>query len=117
MADQVHERIIRDGDTYRILHSGKSKIVVIKFQSGPISAENKENGIQVEDLLMVAGDRITELNKRLQCVENDIALGCIADALAALHERTNARKDQGVEGTESPHTPKSEKDSDSDDIV
>jgi len=97
----VTDRISFKGDFYQC--STMLRKLGIKFQSGPISEENPENGVQIEDVLEVAKHRILQLDERLSCDENAMAVVAIKKALEHLHDRTRARVGQGVEGTESTH--------------
>ena len=72
---------------------------VILFQDGPITADNRHNGITVEALLAVCADRLMGFqNGPLACEHNARALSAIESALWALHERTRDRKRRGVLG-------------------
>lgn len=74
----------------------------IKFQSGPIK-EHGENGVQIEDVLQVAIDRLRFVNGLMACRENSVALTHIETALLWLNKRTAERKKQGVEGRHLAH--------------
>lgn len=111
--EKVTDRINFAADLYRG-QGDHFKNIAIKFQTGPISDENPENGVQVEDVLEIARHRISQLNERLPCKENETAMNSITSALNALNARTEARKAEGVEGTEKPHNKEKESDGDSD---
>lgn len=74
----------------------------IKFQSGPIK-EHGENGVQIEDVLGVAIDRLRFVNGLMACRENAVALTHLETALLWLNKRTAERKKQGVEGRHLAH--------------
>lgn len=74
----------------------------IKFQSGPIK-EHGANGVQVEDVLAVALDRIRFLNGKQACRENACAITNIEQGLHWLEQRTKKRQQLGVEGTNKLH--------------
>lgn len=76
----------------------------VKFQSGPIK-EHGVNGVQVEDVLGVALDRIRFLNAKQACRENACAITKIEEGLHWLYARTKKRQQLGVEGTSKPHEP------------
>lgn len=99
-------------DEYRILYTPNQSSTAeniqppveqyIKFQSGPVQ-QNGFNGIQIEDLLWVAINRIESLNKApYQSEHNDMAVDAIRIALYALNNRTQDRINRGVEGTSTP---------------
>ena len=71
----------------------------VHFQNGPIK-ENGVNGIHNEDLLCVVLDRLEGFQAGdFACGENAIAYTYIETALKCLRLRTEDRKKQGVEGT------------------
>lgn len=74
----------------------------VKFQSGPIK-EHGVNGVQVEDLLNVALDRIRFLNGKQACRENACAITKIEEGLHWLEARTKKRQQLGIEGTHAKH--------------
>jgi hypothetical protein len=76
--------------------------LLVKFQSGPIK-EHGVNGVQVEDLIDVALERMHTLNKKQACRENSLAITKLEEARHWLDHRTAARRAQGVEGTSKPH--------------
>lgn len=57
-----------------------------------------ENGTTLEAMLDVCIQRLTDLNNRFQCKENEEALTGMRAALGALNRRTADRKARGVEG-------------------
>ncbi len=72
---------------------------IISFQRGPIK-ENGVNGIHNEDLLCIVLDRLGGFQAGdFACGENAIAYTYIRTALKCLRLRTEDRKKQGVEGT------------------
>ena len=74
----------------------------VKFQSGPVK-EHGVNGVQVEDVLAVALDRIRFLNGKQACRENACAITNIEQGLHWLEQRTKKRQQLGVEGTNELH--------------
>lgn len=75
----------------------------IKFQSGPI-LEHGANGVQIEDIIAVAIERIEKFQEGgFHCEENAAALRGLNAALGYLNERTRRRVDQGVEGRDIAH--------------
>lgn len=71
----------------------------IQFQNGPVK-EVGVNGCHQEDLLVIVMDRLQHFQKGdYTCKENDYALQKIREALVCLRDRTNARIERGVEGT------------------
>ncbi len=72
---------------------------IVHFQEGPIK-ENGINGIHNEDLLCIVLDRLQGFQAGdFACGENAIAYTYIETALKCLRLRTEDRKKQGVEGT------------------
>lgn len=71
----------------------------IKFQKGPIS-ESGVNGISIEALLAIVEDRLKGFQSgEHACLENQIALSRVQDAILMLHFRTRERLLREVEGT------------------
>lgn len=76
----------------------ESKLLsTIKFQHGPIP-ENGINGVTNENLLFIVLSRITALNSKYPCNENEKAIMYCAAALEMLELRTANRRNRGVEG-------------------
>lgn len=72
---------------------------VIKFQQGPIK-ESGLNGMTQEVLLAIVKDRLESFQKGDHACElNEVALGHVNEALAALQQRTRDRIERNVEGT------------------
>lgn len=71
----------------------------MQFQQGPIP-EKGLNGCQIEDIVVIAIDRLTELHTELPCRENEQALTRLNNALKALNNRTKDRISRNVEGTD-----------------
>ncbi len=69
----------------------------IKFQHGPIP-QNGVNGITNENLLFIVLSRITALNSKYPCNENEKAIMYCSAALEMLELRTANRRNRGVEG-------------------
>lgn len=73
--------------------------IELRFQNGPI-AEVGVNGITHEALLAVLIDRLEHFQAGpYACHENLMALESLRNAQGALHARTMARIERGVEGT------------------
>ena len=75
----------------------------VKFQSGPIK-EHGENGVQIEDVVQVAIDRLRFVNGLMACRENSVAITHFETGLLWLNKRTAERKKQGVEGRHLAHS-------------
>lgn len=56
------------------------------------------NGTTLEEMLRVSIERLNDLNRRMPCRENSIALTKMQEALLWLNERTRERRNRGVEG-------------------
>ena len=70
----------------------------ILFQNGTIP-EVGVNGVQFEDLIKICINRLEHFQKGdFNCRENAIALTHLESALLWLQNRTEKRKNQGVEG-------------------
>lgn len=74
----------------------------VKFQAGPVK-DYGVNGVQVEDLIEVALERIRFLNGLQACRENACAITKLEEGLHWLQARTAKRKKLGIEGTHKPH--------------
>mgnify|MGYP001608750896 CR=1 FL=1 len=57
-----------------------------------------ENGTTLEEMLLVCMDRLTDLNTKLPCNENEQAFARIQEALFCLDKRTEDRMKRGVKG-------------------
>ena len=57
-----------------------------------------ENGTTLEEMLRVSIERLSNINGRLACRENSIAITKMQEALMWLNARTADRKKRGVEG-------------------
>lgn len=78
----------------------KGSPTLIKFQDGPISKKDDENGITQESLLAVVIDRLRSFQSGpYSCRENALALTYCEQALMWLQKRTLDRIKRGVEGT------------------
>jgi len=58
----------------------------------------EENGTTIEEMLRVSLERLTDLNGRFSCKENETAIVGMKQAVEALNARTADRKARGVEG-------------------
>ena len=71
----------------------------INFQNGPVK-EFGVNGCHQEDLLAIVIDRLQSFQAgEYACIENDLALIAVQEAIHWLNYRTNGRVKRGVEGT------------------
>lgn len=76
-----------------------SQTQVIHFQNGPI-AEAGVNGLTQEVLLAIVADRLECFQRGpYACVDNELALASVRQAMRYLQHRTRARVARGVEGT------------------
>lgn len=77
--------------------------IYILWQNGPLGsgAERKQpNGAFVEGVISAALGRLEYYQQtQFKCVENDVAIAALKNALLALEERTRAREERQVEGT------------------
>ena len=72
----------------------QQKVVFYKLNSDG----SFEEGTTLEEMLRVCFERLTDLNSRFPCLENDDALKAIKIAQGRLEDRTRDRKERGVEG-------------------
>ena len=72
--------------------------ILFNIQDGPIK-NNGRNGCQVDDMLLATRKVIANLNSRVPCRENALALTKIDEALHWLTARTADRVSRDVEGT------------------
>ena len=76
-----------------------SRFLQLYFQGGPIK-ENGVNGCQVDDLIVIAIDRLQHFQRgQYRCEENANALRALGEALYYLQLRKVDREARGVEGT------------------
>jgi len=86
-------------DPWTARHGQSAKHSTILFQNGPIQ-EVGVNGITHEVLLAIVIDRLRGFQSGpYECLENELALLSIEEALQYLKKRTKARIKRGVEGT------------------
>lgn len=79
-----------------------SKTTSIVFQNGN-PAEVGVNGVTIESLLAIIEHKLEAFQSGpFACHENGVALQSIQAAQFWLKERTNQRKERGVEGTHTP---------------
>ena len=95
---------VKELDTYqvRVFNEDKSDDkeeykFEIPFQKGSIKV-NGRNGVMIEELLEIAAMRITDLNGKFQCKENEEAIDLINKAISVLDDRTRDRIARQVEG-------------------
>ena len=74
--------------------AGNQQVVFYKVNPDGSS----ENGTTLEEMLKVSIARLTDLNNRLSCRENSIAITKMQEALMWLNKRTEDRTKRGVEG-------------------
>ena len=75
----------------------------IKWQLGPVG-DVGINGTTVEDVIEVCIARIAAFNAGpFRCRENSLAITAMEEARNWLLQRTRARQEQGVEGTNASH--------------
>ena len=83
---------------YQVTH-GRSTLVDVRFQNGPIN-ERGVNGLTNEVLLEIVADRLRGFQDgEYRCKENACALTHIEEAQHWLQQRTIERMRRGVEGT------------------
>ena len=58
-----------------------------------------QNGTTLEELILVAIERLTDLNSQIPCRENSIAITKLDEAFMWLEKRTHDRIKRDVEGT------------------
>ena len=86
-------------DSYLVTAPGCMNAVLLPFQRGPITEENGPNGYTMEALLAIVADRLGDFQAGpFPCDDNQVALGHVQGALAALHARTLDRATRSVEG-------------------
>lgn len=77
----------------------ETDFIRVVFQSG-FPREVGINGCRVEDVIKLAAARLNQYqNGPLACEENDQALICLTQAVNALEERLQRRREQGVFNT------------------
>ena len=77
----------------------------IRWQDGPMGqGEDREapNGVDVEDVLEAAVQRLAFLQNGRACFENTMAITKVQEAIHWLDARTRDREARGVEGTNAP---------------
>lgn len=79
--------------------------IKVTFQHGS-PHDQGINGCRVEDLLDVLTEKLLDFQARsLSCAENETALYHLSQAKEALELRRKRREQQGVYGSDVPHTP------------
>lgn len=77
--------------------------ISIQWQNGPLAVtENglEQNGAIVEDLILIAIDRINFYNNsKFRCRENSLAVTKLEEAVQWLHSRLNRREEEGTENS------------------
>lgn len=94
--------VIRVGvNAYRVFRNDKEgkELAVIRFQDGNPKT-NGINGLSMEANLAVMISRLETLNQgQFKSINNDLALGGMKAALAALEDRIYERKQRNVHNT------------------
>jgi hypothetical protein len=72
--------------------------VTFQIQSGPIK-ENGVNGVQIDEVIRWAKEKIEGFNKAFPCRENALAITKLDEALLWLLKRKLDREARAVEGT------------------
>ena len=75
-----------------------TNIACIRFQQNGTIPDNGVNGVTNEAMLSVLIHRTKILNEKLPCDENEAAITLMEEALFLFEERTQKRKEKGVEG-------------------
>ena len=83
----------RQPDDHFIEVNDEANAITFKLQNGPI------NGCQVDTIIEAAMMVLEGLNEKFPCVENQLAINRLEEALIWLEARTSDRKRRGVEGT------------------
>ena len=74
--------------------------LAVQFQPGPVKETGAVVGAFVEDLLIVAAERLRWYQTgQFHCPENGTALAHVEAALQVLNARTEERRKRGVEGS------------------
>lgn len=71
--------------------------VSFTIQDGPIK-EVGVNGVQIDEVIRWAKDKIAGFNKNFPCRENSLVITKLDEALLWLYERKRERDARGVEG-------------------
>lgn len=81
----------------------RAKGIDIQWQNGPLGtgeSRKEPNGAFVETVIEAAFQRLQYYqNSKFACMENDMAMLKLEEALHWLNSRTNKRLKRGVEGT------------------
>lgn len=94
----------KKSNEYALLNFNRDSepVDVLRFQPVVFYELNKDgsfdNGTTLEEMLRVSIERLSDLNGRYACKENEEALSHLKDALNYLNIRTANRKSRGVEG-------------------
>lgn len=92
---------------YQVVHKEHSfsdpqitqTLAAISFQNGPVK-EAGVNGCHNEDLVAIVIDRLYGFQSgEYNCLENDMALIKLKEAMMWLRTRTEEREKRGIEGT------------------
>lgn len=87
-----------EATVYSVETTDEVSLAVINFHKGPI-LDVGVNGIQMEDLIAICIDRLTDFQAGpFACEPNQVALDHLRQALNALDVRTAERKARGVFG-------------------
>lgn len=81
------------------LKENSGRTVEFTMQSRPIKEAGKVDGLQIDDIIQYCVYYLEKLNSEVYCDKTEKAISELQDALNTLVERTEDRKDRGVEGT------------------
>jgi hypothetical protein len=79
----------------------KNSVLYIKLQDGTVKQAG-ENGLQIDDVIIVIAALIAELDKKVACRENMLTLMHLDEAYNWQLRRKADRETREVEGTDKP---------------
>ena len=92
----------RKNNEYALLSFKRDEDGTQTFQKVAFYEMNEDgsykNGTTLEEMLRVSINRLNDLNKRIPCRENSLAITKMEEALMWLNKRTEDIKSRGVEG-------------------
>lgn len=96
-------QVFYDGRDERAVINRDGMHFALQFQHGTVPDEGV-NGLFNEDVIQALILRLRDLNVKLSCRENSLAITKLEEALLWLNHRTDLRVAQGVEGkVDAPH--------------
>jgi hypothetical protein len=101
-------KVISEGHRYELdaFEGGMAQtlqfIEKVPVTKGSTELKTVNDGTTNEEVLAMLIDRLSYLNKKFPCRENDLAITHCREALRWLNCRTNRRKARGVEGKQIP---------------